>query len=508
MVGPDYKPPQAQVAKGWIAPEWRDAEEGVDLSAWWRTFDDSSLDRLIELAYRQNLPLEVAGLRVVEAQARRGLAIGSLFPQRQEAGGTYVRQSLSESTATFNRLIDPNFGTWSFAALDAAWEIDLWGKFRRGIESADAALVGSVFNYEDVLVSLLGEVASTYVQVRVVEERLEVAERNRDVQKRSLDIAETRFEFGAVTELDVAQSRAQLRDTEASIPLLTARRQQALNTLSVLLGVPPGPLDDFMQDRSGIPAAGEDVAVGIPAELLRRRPDVRRAERDIAVQSAKIGVAAADLYPSFQLIGSIGFEAEDFADLFTGRSFTAFGGPSVRWNILNYGRIRNNIRVQDALFQQLVVEYEDVVLRAQREAEDAMAGYLGSRRQVDFLADAAKSARRAVDLANLQYQEGAVDYNTVLNTQQFLLQAEDRLATTRGEVDLNLVALYRALGGGWEIRLGDDFVREGTKENMRKRIGWGDLLDTAEQARAVEEAQSGTEGDDSWWRWRWWWPTF
>ncbi len=505
MVGPDYEPPEAPVAEEWLAPEWKGAESGADLGAWWRTFRDPALDRLIELAYAQNLSLEVAGLRVIEAQARRGLAIASLFPQRQEAFGAYTRQRLSQNTAQATPFLDPEFDNWSVSALDAAWEIDLWGKFRRGIESADASLLGSVFNFEDVLVSLIGEVAATYVDLRTFDEQLAVARRNRDVQQRSLTIAETRFEFGAVTELDVAQSRSQLRDTEATIPALEALRRQSANTLSVLLGLPPQDLAEILEEGT-IPSAEEDILIGIPAELLRRRPDIRRAERDIAAQSAQIGVAAADLYPSFQLVGSIGFEAEDIASLFEGNSFSAFGGPQFRWNILNYGRIRNNIRVQDALFQQLVVSYENTVLGAQREAEDAMARYLGALRRVAFLEDAAKSARRAVDLANLQYQEGAVDYNTVLNTQQFLLQAEDRLVSTRGDVALSLVALYRALGGGWEIRMGNDFIRDGTRSEMEERTNWGDLLDPADQAEQIEGADTGTESDRTWWRWRWWWP--
>ena len=255
-----------------------------------------------------------------------------------------------------------------------------------------------------------------------------------DAQAKSLEIAETRFEFGAVSERDVAQSRAQLRDTESTIPALEGSARQFENALCVLLGIPPRDLSDLLADSAGIPEPRNEISVGVPAELLRRRPDVRRAERDIAAQSAQIGVARADLFPSLQLIGSIGFAAEDVDDLFRGDAFTAFGGPNVRWNILNYGRIRNNVRAQDASFQALVVTYEDTVLRAQQEVEDAMAGYVASRRRVEYLDEAAQSAHKAVELADLQYREGAVDYNTVINTLQFQLQAEDRLVTTRGDV--------------------------------------------------------------------------
>jgi NodT family efflux transporter outer membrane factor (OMF) lipoprotein len=508
MVGPDYEAPEAPVGERWIGPEWEEGERDVDLSKWWDVFDDPVLDALIERAYGQNLPLELAGLRVIEAQARRGIAIGSLYPQRQEAVGAYMRQRLSEETANLAPGIDTGFDNFSVSALEAAWEIDLWGKFRRSIESADANLLGSVYAYDDVLVSLLAQVATNYLQVRIFEERLAVARSNRDAQSKSLEIAEARFEFGAVSERDVAQSRAQLRDTEALIPALEANLRQAQNALCVLLGIPPRDLSDLLAGEARIPSPRDEVLVGIPAELLRRRPDVRLAERNIAAQSAQIGVARADLFPSLQLVGSIGFAAEDAGKLFTGDAFTAFGGPNVRWNVLNYGQIRNNVRVQDAVFQELVVAYEDTVLRAQQEVEDAMAGFAAARRRVDLLADAAESARKAVELASLQYREGAVDYNTVLTTLLFQLQAEDRLVTTRGDVGLNLVALYRALGGGWERRLGDDFVDDETTREMRERTGWGGLLDARAQANDVEAAGEGTEGDRGWWRWRWWWPKF
>lgn len=508
MVGPDYEAPQAPVAERWIGPQWGEGEREANLSKWWEVFDDPVLDDLIERAYGQNLPLELAGLRVIEAQARRGIAIGSLYPQRQEAVGAYMRQRLSERTANIAPGVDTGFDNFSVSALEAAWEIDLWGKFRRSIESADANLVGSVYAYDDVLVSLLGQVATSYLQVRIFEERLAVAHSNREAQSKSLEIAEARFEFGAVSERDVAQSRAQLRDTEALIPGLEASLRQSQNALCVLLGIPPRDLSDLLVGEARIPSPRDEILVGIPAELLRRRPDVRLAERNVAAQSAQIGVARADLFPSLQLVGSIGFAAEDAGKLFTGDAFTAFGGPNLRWNILNYGQIRNNVRVQDAVFQELVVAYEDTVLRAQQEVEDAMAGYIASRRRVELLADAAESARKAVQLATLQYREGAVDYNTVLTTLLVQLQAEDRLVSTRGDVGLNLVALYRALGGGWERRLDDDFVGDETKQQMRERTSWGSLLDSETQTGDIEAAEQGTEGDRGWWRWRWWWPRF
>jgi outer membrane protein TolC len=255
-----------------------------------------------------------------------------------------------------------------------------------------------------------------------------------------------------------------------------------------------------------MPNPPAEVAVGIPADLLRRRPDIRRAERQLASQSAEIGIAKADLFPSFALLGTISVASRDFEDLFKDRSLENFGGPSFRWAILNYGRIENNVRVQDARFQALIGDYESTVLQAQGEVENSIAAYLGAQRQVTSLTGSVRSAARAVELAEFQYREGAVDYTRVLNTQQFLVTEQDRLVATRGSVSLNLVAMYKALGGGWELRVGNDFAPVETKKQMVERTSWGRMLTTEGQTQDLDAAASGTESDHSWWRWRWWWP--
>jgi NodT family efflux transporter outer membrane factor (OMF) lipoprotein len=509
MVGPDYIAPEAPVSDGWIEKdrEQVSADPAVDLSRWWDVFEDPVLDRLIEMAYAQNLPLQVAGVRVLEAQARRGLSISGLFPQMQQVAGGYARSKISRHAANQgNSALDRSFDNWQ-TGFDAAWEVDLWGKFRRGIEAADAELIGSVANYDDVLVSLIGEIASTYIGIRSFEEQLRVARHNVKIQSRSYEITDVKYRNGTVTELDAVQARSQLRETESKIPRLEAGVRQNQNTLCVLLGIPPRDLEDILgAGESGIPVAPGEIAVGIPAELLRRRPDVQRAEREVAAQSAQIGIALTDLYPSFQLIGSIGFQAEDIGDLFTGKSFTAFGGPTVRWNILNYGQIRNNVRVQDARYQQLLIRYEDVVLRAQQEVEDAIAGFLGAKAELVSLRSAEAAAERSVEIANIQYREGEVEYNTVFNVQQLLLRQQGSRVVIEASTALNLVALYKALGGGWELRAGDDFVPEETKKVMRERTNWGSLLDEEQPQKDVEQAATGTESERGWWRWRWWWP--
>jgi NodT family efflux transporter outer membrane factor (OMF) lipoprotein len=506
MVGPDYRPPAAPIESAWIeSAEPEIGGRSADYGTWWKVFGDPVLDRLVDSAYEQNLSLRIAGLRVLEAQARRGIAVGNLFPQSQQAFGAYTRQSVSENIA--NVPSNTGFSDWQ-AGFDAAWELDFWGRFRRGIESADAALLSSVASYDDVLVSLVAEVARTYVQLRTLEERLAVARENVKIQRRSFEIAEAKFRNGKVTELDAAQARSLLADTESTIPVLEAGIRQAKYSLSVLLGLPPQDLREILAGPPAIPSAAAEVAIGIPAELLRRRPDVRRAERDLAAQSAQIGIAEADLYPSFFLIGDISLSSEDLATLFAGDSFGAFGGPSFQWPILNYGRIRNNVRVQDARFQQLAVAYENTVLLAQQEVESAIAAYAGALRQVESLSDSVQAARRSVHLSNLQYREGTVDYIRVLNAQQDLLGAEDRLTDARGSVALNLVAIYKALGGGWEIRRGKDLVPDETKQELASRTNWGSLLSSEAQSADLEAAASGTEKNRGWWRWRWWWPVW
>jgi NodT family efflux transporter outer membrane factor (OMF) lipoprotein len=507
MVGPNYLRPPAPTADAWIEtgdPAIR--RETTDVSAWWTVFNDPVLNTLVETAYRQNPSLRAAGVRVIEAQARRGIAIGQLFPQQQDTFGQATSNEISENRA--NRAapgLISDFDDWQ-VGFDATWELDLWGRFRRSIEATDAELLASVASYDDVLVSLIAEVARNYTLLRTLEGQLAVARDNVAIQQRSFEIADAKFRGGTVTELDSAQAASLLHNTEAQIPSLEADIRQTQNTLCILLGIPPQDLQPILGGARSIPIPPAEVAVGIPADLLRRRPDIRRAERLLASQSAQIGVAKADLLPSFALLGTVSVAAQDFDDLFKSDSLENFGGPSFRWAILNYGRIQNNVRVQDARFQALIGDYENTVLQAQGEVENAIAAYLGAQRQVNFLSSSVASAARAVELAEFQYREGAVDYTRVLNTQQFLVTEQDRLVSTQGSVALNLVAMYKALGGGWEMRIGKDLVPQETKQQMIERTFWSDMITTQEQTQDLDAAASGTEAERGRWRWRWWWP--
>jgi NodT family efflux transporter outer membrane factor (OMF) lipoprotein len=503
-VGPDYVEPRAPIADQWVASADPKLDRGKDVATrWWEVLDDPILNDLVGMAYHQNPSLHAAGVRVLEAQARRAVAFGLLFPQQQEAFGdlSWNQVSSNAGAATVDRSrtqsalgiltnplgtlangvvgdpgLDNTYHNWQMG-FGAAWELDIWGRYRRGIEAADAQILATIANYDDVLVSLVAEVATNYVLLRSLEEQLVVTRSNVAIQQRGYELADTKFKGGTTTGLDPAQAAALLRDTEAQAIDLETRILQTKSTLCVLLGLPPKDLSELLGNTRTIPSAPDQIAVGIPADLLRRRPDVRRAERVLAAQSAVIGVAAADLYPSFSLAGELGLAAEHFSGLWRGNSLQAFAGPSFRWAVLNYGRIENNIRVQDAAYQALISEYESVVLRAQGEVETAVAGFLGAQRQVLALTQSVDSAMKAVDLAEQQYRGGIADYTRVLTTQDFLTTEQSRLVATRGSVALNVVALYRALGGGWELRESQDLVPAQIKEQMQERTNWGEMID-------------------------------
>jgi NodT family efflux transporter outer membrane factor (OMF) lipoprotein len=485
MVGPDFSRPPAPLSDSW----GYDSESGLSIDSqsladWWRKFDDPTLNSLIDQAYQQNLDLQIAGLRIIEARAQLGIATGNLYPQQQIVGAGFGTTGASRNTANTSSG-DLNYTDVS-GGFDAAWELDLWGKLRRGVQSADAKLLASIADYDDFLVSLTGEVARAYILVRTLEERIQFSQANVAIQQRSLEIAENRFDGGLVPELDVQQAANLLANTKAILPALRASLRQTKNGLGILLGILPQKVDESLSASGKIPTAPASVAVGIPAELLRRRPDVRQAELRAIAQSSLIGVAKADLYPHFTLLGSVGLRASDstltrtggsnHGDLFDGNSVEYFAGPAIGWDIFNYGRIKNQVRVEDARLQQLLINYQNSVLRAAREVEDALAGMINDRQQLFFLQQATAAAQRSVELANLQYREGLVDFQRVLDTQRGLTDAQDRSTATRGSVALSMVEVYKALGGGWQIRNGQAFVPEDVQRQMVERTDWGDIF--------------------------------
>ncbi|MGZ5076109.1 MAG: efflux transporter outer membrane subunit [Methylobacter sp.] len=486
MVGPDYTRPATETADQWLeAEDKRLKTTSADNQSWWKTFNDPILNRLIERAYQENLNIRVTGLRVLEARAQLGVAVGNIYPQSQQLTGSLNKVHLSEraSQAAFSRIFDY---AQTQIGLTASWEIDFWGRFRRAIESADAGFQAAVADYHNALVSLTGDVANTYVTIRTLEKRLQIARRNAETQKESLNIAEIRYNGGTTSERDVEQARTVLANTQASIPTLEIGLRQQQNRLSVLLGMPPNRMNDLLAGTAQIPAPPLQIAVGIPAELLRRRPDVRRAEWQAASQSASIGVTKAALYPALSLTGTFGFLSSDvgsfaLGDVFLWKSRAANFGPALQWNILNYGQITNQVRVQDARLQELLVSYQNTVLTAQREVEDNLVAFLRSQERAQLLGESTAAAQRSLDLATLQYRQGITDFTTVLTAQQALLSEQDNLASTLGDISNNLVGVYRALGGGWQVRESNDVVPDSVKAQMAKRTDWDGLLTPAAQ---------------------------
>jgi NodT family efflux transporter outer membrane factor (OMF) lipoprotein len=481
-IGPDFQQPKTTVAPNWqesVDPRVSTTE--ATYRAWWKAFNDPVLDRLIERAYRENLSLRQAGVRVLQARAQLGVAVGEIYPQTQQAIGS-VQYNRTSDRAPLGAATQGSFAYWqSQIGAQASWELDFWGKIRRNIESADASLLSTLADYDNTLVTLTADVANAYITIRTAEERVRIARENVETQQESLKIAEARLEWGAATQLDVDQARTALLNTLATIPSLETQLRQARDALSVLLGMPPNDLGDLLRGPSGIPASPRDVIVGIPADLLRRRPDVRRAEMQAAAQSAQIGVAKADLLPAFSLVGNLVFVSTDLgkfklSDMYRWGSRQVQIGPTVQWNILNYGQITNDVRVQDASFQQLLIAYQNTVLSAQQDVEDNLVAFLRAQDRADLLGQSVVSAKSAVAIAVLRYREGVTDFTTVLTAQQALLSQQDSLATTLSSIATSLVGTYRALGGGWQVREGEDLVPPDMKAEMQRRTNWGDLL--------------------------------
>lgn len=481
-VGPHYAKPVVKLNGRWsVTGSPQISTQPAADSAWWKAFNDPALDRLIQLAYSQNLPLQVAGLRIMEARAELGIAKGNQYPQQQQFSADVDGVGLSRNTADK----PPNFVrdyADELVGFDVSWEADFWGKYGKAVKAQQAAYMGSVDDYQNALVSLSAEVARTYVVIRTSEELIEQGRENVKIQEESLRIAEARFRFGATSELDVAQARTLLESTRASIPQLEISLIQSQNALSTLIGQPPGLLENLLQGPQVIPAAPAQVAVGIPAVVLSRRPDIRNAELVAMAQCERIGVAKADLYPHFGLSGTLGLHATQNPgqsyNLFSPASLIFLAGPQLYWDFLSYGRIKNQVRVEDARFQQAIITYQDSVLKASQEVEDGMVGYLKTLEATSAEQDAVTAARRSVELSSIQYREGAVDYQRVVDSERALLQQENNLINLRSGVATNVISLYKALGGGWEMSVGQPVVNDATRTEMEKRTDWGHLLST------------------------------
>jgi NodT family efflux transporter outer membrane factor (OMF) lipoprotein len=474
-VGPDFKPPEVPPSladwKGGslesLAAD-RPAPPGGQLQEWWRTFNDPVLEHLVAEAQRVNPDVRTAGLRIMEARAQLGIAGSTLYPQVQQATGEVLGVGDHPSGAPDTTVVAASAG------LGIGWEIDFWGKFRRGIESADASYFASIAQYDDLQVLMAAQVASLYCSIRTVEARIAIARENAALQERSLEIAERLFEGGTDSELDVQQAKAQYLGTLATIPQLEITQRQTQNALSTLLARAPGPLPEMDAGKDVIPQAEPEVIVDMPADLLRRRPDVRTAEMQLAAQSALIGVSVADLYPSISLLGSVRLSVTSLSGA---PNVLSWGlGPSLVWNVFDHGRLTNAVLVQDARFQQLYEQYQSTVLRAAREVDDAAVGFAKTGEQIALLVESVKAAQRAFEIATLGYTEGLADFERVLDSQRTLFGQQDILVTNRGSLTQNLISLYKAMGGGWEQGRSRPVLDDATRETMGERSKWKGLL--------------------------------
>lgn len=464
-VGPNYARPPAPVADKWIDQEdprlHTDPEEH---RRWWTVFQDPILEDLICAAYQQNLTLREESFRILELQAILGTVIGRIFPQEQFANGSYERIALSREVANRQFIPERFFSNWTWG-LNLLWELDVWGKYRRNIEAAQAELDAGVEGYDQRLVNILAEVASNYTEYRVLEQQLEFLRTNVALQEETLKIATARFKGGLVSELDVDQAESILQQTKAEIPQFQIRQRIVQNRLCVLLGIPPVDLAAKLGARP-IPAAPTDVIVGVPADLLRRRPDVRQAERRAASECARIGVAESEFYPAISIGGQIGYQAEAFPDLFNPQALRGTVGPGFQWKLLNYGRIANDVLRTEARFQEAVMRYQETVLKAHEEVENGVVRFLKAQQRTRELVKSVQAAQRAVKIAIAQYRSGQVDFNRVSLLEQNLVQQQNLEAEARGEIAQGLIEVYRSLGGGWQIRLDGCHVHGATAASL------------------------------------------
>lgn len=467
VLGPDYQAPKIKEIATWhSASEGQDAARIADYHQWWDQLGDPVLNALIEEVLVKNPDMRIAGLRILEAQAQLGIAESLLGPQATVGTGELLQTGQTRNGHSSS-------GSRYGAGFNLGWELDFWGKFQRGVESADANYFATLAQYDDVQVLMIAQVAQLYVSIRTVEARLQIAHENARIQQRSLEITERLFKSGNSAELDVQQAKTQYLGTLSGIPQLETSLRQSQNALSTLLARAPGPLPEMRTQTGTLPQGKLALVAEMPADLLRRRPDVRVAERQLAAQSALIGVAESDLYPSITLLGTLGVSATSGSS----ETFSWAVGPSLSWNLLDQGRLGNQILVQDARFQQLHERYRDTVFKAAREVDDAAVAYANGRDEVALLIQTGAAARRSLDIANTQYREGMADFQRVLDSQRALFNQQERLVNSRGAQMRDLITLYKALGGGWEQGRSRPLVTPEVEAQLRTRADWAPLLD-------------------------------
>lgn len=520
-LGPDYvHPEQTALPSDWsvekVAQDTQQSEQ--KLQQWWQQFNDPTLNQLVEMASQQNLDLEAAGLRIVQARSLLGISTGLQYPQVQTVSGNLARAYVNDQGV--------NNAALSF---DAGWEMDIWGKYARGIESAEAGYYASIASYHDIMVTITAEVARNYINYRTFQERILLSRRNIEIQERVVNITQVQFDSGNVTELDVQQAKNQLFNTKAAQPSLEIAMKQSRTALALLLGVLPEEMEKLLQSEgfaqrmadyenqfksSGRKPAlsGSDERSIVPrpprlddkvdASLVMRRPDLQVSEMQARAQSAKIGVAETALYPSFSLFGSIGIDSTvpDGSSFSFSDSLTMVVGPTFSWNIFQYGRVKNNIRFEDARFQETLTNYNKKVLQAVNEVTNALEAYDLYLEQKSLRLQSVNSSIRAFNISMTQYENGQISFERLLNSVEKMTRAEDSYATIKGNVANQVVALYKSLGGGWEAQTGQPFLSETTAKQMQDRSDWDGLLDEEERVLPpliLEQPSNKTQADDA-----------
>ncbi|MHA2706070.1 TolC family protein [Vibrio owensii] len=501
-LGPDYvHPEQTALPSDWsVEKATQDTQQSEQkLQQWWQQFNDPTLNQLVEMASQQNLDLEAAGLRIVQARSLLGISTGLQYPQVQTVSGNLARAHVNDQGV--------NNAALSF---DAGWEMDIWGKYARGIESAEAGYYASIASYHDIMVTITAEVARNYINYRTFQERILLSRRNIEIQERVVNITQVQFDSGNVTELDVQQAKNQLFNTKAAQPSLEIAMKQSRTALALLLGVLPEDVEKLLQSdgfaqrmadyenqfkSSGRKPAlsGNDERSIVPrpplldnkvdANLVMRRPDLQVSEMQARAQSAQIGVAETALYPSFSLFGSIGIDSTvpDGSSFSFSDSLTMVVGPTFSWNIFQYGRVKNNIRFEDAKFQETLTNYNKKVLQAVNEVTNALEAYDLYLEQKSLRLQSVNSSIRAFNISMTQYENGQISFERLLNSVEKMTRAEDSYATIKGNVANQVVALYKALGGGWEAQTGKPFLSETVAKQMQDRSDWDGLLDEEER---------------------------
>jgi len=449
-VGPRYKRPAAPVAQQWSGEQARGTSTGEPVEQWWLSFNDPEFRSLIDRAVKANLDLKLATARIAEARAVRGIAKSGLFPTVEaSASATRNRQRVIAPANGAAAIVPVEFNNFQ-GGFDASWELDVFGRVRRGLQAANADVAAAREARRDVLVAVLGEVGRTYAELRGFQFRLDIAQKNIATQQDTLDLTKSRATAGLATELDVARAAAQLETTRSVVPSLQSGIEISIHRLSVLLGQEPSALRAEVSPTAPVPMIPPEVPVGLRSELLERRPDVRQAEAQIAAATARVGEAKAEWFPRFTLFGSAGRQASQLHEITLGMGNFFSAGPAVSLPIFTGGRIRSNIRVQDARLQQVVIGYRSTVLSALEETENALVNYSEEQSRRERLENAVKSNEEAVRLSSELYKAGLTDFLSVLDAQRELYANEDLLAQSRAAQAVNLIALYKALGGGWQ----------------------------------------------------------